>query len=156
MIDKFLVNFINICPNYAPFQTYATLSELCSFPTLVFCMNKSLTRGIVFCKHISSFQKKWYWHFMQNISIEDYLSEKSKTFFWKKNKKNISVCHLKILPNMLIVKLCVSVIPVEKVHKVILTWAFPPLQNGIDISCKISPLKTICLKSQKLFSGKKK
>ena len=28
--------------------------------------------------------------------------------------------------------------------------------TGFDISCKLSPLETICLKCQNLFSGKKK
>ena len=35
-------------------------------------------------------------------------------------------------------------------------FLFFPAKKGFDISCKLSPYKTICIKYQSLFSGEKK
>ena len=38
--------------------------------------------------------------------------------------------------------------------KLMLFYLFFPLKTGFGISCKLSPLETICMKCQNLFSGK--
>ena len=35
-------------------------------------------------------------------------------------------------------------------------FSYFPQETGFDISCKLSPLETICMKCQTLFSGKNK
>ena len=82
------------------------------------------------------------WHFMQIVStIGDNLHEMSNPVFWKKIRKNISICCLlKILPRVVSVKLCVAGVyrkNVCKFHEISVKFSSLILRCIVCITCVI-------------------
>ena len=82
--------------------------------------------------------------------------EIGKTFAEKKKFRThkVSVCDLSAMPSDTYSKLTFTTLLAYSADDK-LRMIFLIFQNWFDISCKLSPMETICMKCQNQFSGKK-